>query len=970
MADQQQLQLKISGLITNPNLLSEAPAGSMSVIDNCVIRRPSIVENRRGQQQYGTQLSGIPDGLFNYRTSLLTHVAPSSLYYDSDGAGTWTQYTGAFFPPSEGTKNRSVQANNNFYITTSNGIYYTDELTDNPIKAGAPRGLGGTGSTTGTDGFMQPNTNVAYRLVWGYTDKNNNLKLGVPSDRVVVGNSVATVTGSITSGSAVITAITPDTSEFSVGMIVTDLSGLLIPANTTIVSLTTNTITLSQLSLGTLTSATIQGGFSANVEIAFNIPHDITDGAGTSPAYFYQLYRSQQTLTLGIIPNDELQQVYQGNVNATDLANKYITILDETPDDLRGTLIYTAPSLGGIANANFQPPLAEDMCLYYNQIILANTTQLYTQDLTLVGTGTTSFTYTPVTGTINNTTSITGLSSTTNLRVGQRITGTGIPANSTIVSIDTIHNSMVISHTTTGGLYTGTFTGADGIFVYDTDNTLQGAFFAGPTQDNATSTFAVVTNLDPATNIQNTAINLVNLIVQTNDFLVAYYSSSYGEEPGQMEFDALNLDSLGFYFTSTFGNAFNPPLPLTGDSVSAKNDHNQNYLYVSTVSEPESFPIQNFIPVGDPSKKILRIFGLRFGIFVLKEDGIFRIVGTDIENFTVYPHDTSIILTCQESAIILNNSIYAETNQGVVSISENGVSIKSSVIENTLLQISSEQYTSFTSASFGVSYETERTYIFFTVTNTYDTIPTQAFVYNWYTDQWTRWPIDRTCGLVNFANNLLMMGNPDNNYVYQERKNYNASDYADEQFAVHITSTVGQIINLTSTTVVEVGQAFVQGANSTTITAVNSPTQITVADLQSFTTGTAYVYNPIPSKLVFNPIYGDNVGENKSWQDIILYFQNAGFSEITGLASNNFSPGLEEFPIRASTTTTGWGNFSWGSVPWGGALGGNSVIHITAPTIASTGLWMNFGLADSTCFNSFGFSGASFIYTISSQRFR
>jgi hypothetical protein len=57
-------------------------------------------------------------------------------------------------------------------------------------------------------------------------------------------------------------------------------------------------------------------------------------------------------------------------------------------------------------------------------------------------------------------------------------------------------------------------------------------------------------------------------------------------------------------------------------------------------------------------------------------------------------------------------------------------------------------------------------------------------------------------------------------------------------------------------------------------------------------------------------------------------------------------------------------------VPWGGALGGLSVIRIMAPTTASTGLWMNFGLQNDQCFNAFGFSGASFIYQISSSRFR
>jgi len=91
--------------------------------------------------------------------------------------------------PDNGYKMRSLEALRNFYFTTSEGIYKLDSITSTPRKAGVVRALGGTGTTTGSTGFLLDDTAVAYRMVWGYIDENNNLLLGAPSQRVVVPNS-------------------------------------------------------------------------------------------------------------------------------------------------------------------------------------------------------------------------------------------------------------------------------------------------------------------------------------------------------------------------------------------------------------------------------------------------------------------------------------------------------------------------------------------------------------------------------------------------------------------------------------------------------------------------------------------------------------------------------------------------------------------------------------------------------------
>ena len=50
----QSLNLKISGLYTNPNQFSEVPKGSLSVAKNIVIDKGGVAESRRGFQTFGS----------------------------------------------------------------------------------------------------------------------------------------------------------------------------------------------------------------------------------------------------------------------------------------------------------------------------------------------------------------------------------------------------------------------------------------------------------------------------------------------------------------------------------------------------------------------------------------------------------------------------------------------------------------------------------------------------------------------------------------------------------------------------------------------------------------------------------------------------------------------------------------------------------------------------------------------------
>lgn len=310
LQEQETLSLKPKGLFTYPNPLSEVPQGALTQALNVILSRPSVLEQRRGINTFGTVLSASTTQLYNYQNRLVINTG-TSLRYDSDGNGTWVTYAGSYTKPANALVIRSFQANKNMYWLTNAGQKKLDLLT-NPITfSGAPAGLDGAGSTTGS-GWFTNNTQVAYRILFGYTDANNNLILGAPSQRIVVSNS---------------------------------------------------------------------SGGATNVSLTFTIP------AGLTTAWQYQIYRSPMSVDLNTEPNDECALVYTGNPTSGQLSTGTITITDSISDALKGPFIYTASSQQGIAQANYQPPIATDACYFKGYVFSANTTSLQQALLTLVSVG-------------------------------------------------------------------------------------------------------------------------------------------------------------------------------------------------------------------------------------------------------------------------------------------------------------------------------------------------------------------------------------------------------------------------------------------------------------------------------------------------------------------------------------------------------------------------------------------------------
>jgi hypothetical protein len=483
--------------------------------------------------------------------------------------------------------------------------------------------------------------------------------------------------------------------------------------------------------------------------------------------------------------------------------------------------------------------------------------------------------------------------------------------------------------------------------------------------------FKVDTSGTAAINIDTTSKNLVSCINQysANTHIYAFYPVGYNDLPGLIFLQARSYTVAQFHLTSSAGSVYQPTIPSSGSTYVSSNDSLPNSVYVAKLNQPEAVPLVNQIFIGGGDKAIYRVIALRDSVVVLKQDGVFRITGTTPSQLTVTPFDTTIVLIAPDSAYTLNNNIFALTSQMVVAISESGVNIESRNIEGTLLEISTLTY--FPTATFGLSYESEREYLLCLPSSNTDQTATQIYVYNWLTQAWTHWLISPTAGLVSFQpdNKLYLTPSYNTNYLYQELKTYNPNgfDFGDDRYSVTITGVSGRVITLSSVTHAQVGQTLLQNFFTSVVTAVSvTDSSITVTDLFSWVNGSATLVNPFAQTVVTTPISANFTHYMKNYSRLIYNFSNANFSSITASCVSDISLFTETWPILPQVNGA-WGLFSWGEVPWNGTSLLTQALATLPPRQKMLAHWVQVGLSLNQALSNFQFLGASLTYDIVSD---
>lgn len=959
----QAINLELRGLYTSPNNLSGIPAGALSVATNLVLPSKNLADSRRGQTQYGTPLtiaSRQINKLFNYTSNLIVNYA-DKMAYDS-GSGVWIDYTGTYESPQSDYKIRSLEAQKNFYFTSSEGIKKIDALANNPRQAGVEAALGGTGTTTGGSGFLLDDSAVAYRLVWGYIDANSNLLLGPPSQRVIVRNSTGgTKNVSLTfqipqsidtsyfyqiyRSFGTVAAVDEPTDELQLVLQAQPTSGEIAAKQFTVVDATPYSLMRTTL----YTSPSQEGIQNANNPPPFALDMDVFK---TSAFYANTTQKQNLQLALISVDNPSLGYVVEATCGTTNTSTTLTSIADTS-------LLHIGMRAVGVG-------------IPLNAIvveILSATTVRISAAATATATVSVEFQDRVTIGGVNY-----WGGSSQNVATNQFLvyvaSTPGINIDQTAQNLVSLINTSA-SNTTIYAYYVSIPSELPGQILFQ-ERTIGGASFI------ATST-AGASFVPPLPNqisiLSNTIANPTVVTTQsahgltTGNSITIYGSNSTPLINGAQTVTVISPTTFSVPVNVTVAGTAGY-FVVTNLIISSNNDAKQNRVYVSKPSQVESVPLYRYFDIGSANFPITRVVALRDGIFFFKNDGIYRISGEDITSFIVTLLDNTVVLKAPETAVPFSNQVLCFTTQGVCAVTDGGVRILSVPIENQLLELASDQYTYFNTASFGVAYESERFYALFTVTDIEDQFATQAYIYNSLTDAWTRWEMNRTCGIVNPTVNKLFMGQTDTGQVLIERKSYTNNDYADEQYAVVIASVESTTqVTLVSATNVVAGMTIVQNSRGSYINEVNGNV-LTIDPVNGYIAGAAIVYTPILNKLQWVPIDIDNPGILKQFSEISLFFKNAAFRSIDAGFSTNISTSFEVIPILNTGTATGWGRGPWGRFPWGSQLGGQKVLRTYVPLEKQRGSWMFLFVETNEAFTGFSLQGLSLIFNAMSSRIK
>lgn len=471
-----------------------------------------------------------------------------------------------------------------------------------------------------------------------------------------------------------------------------------------------------------------------------------------------KLYRSA-VFTTG--SNDELQQVYEYTLIAGDVTAGYVSVSDYSGlGALGGNYLYTNSNQQGIELANMMPPLCKDSAVYRDCMFLFNIQDQSTYSLQIRGTNTIADLY-------------------------------ALVAGDTI----TIGNGFE-----TAQVYTGIVPGAPG-----------------------SKQFQVFTAGTPYEDSRNTAISLVSAINIWNSNIGTGFYAQYIESGETEILGTIVIKRNGFsvsspdyfYVNSSKQYGWLPPLLPVGsvDSNSRSSfDVFANGVACSKPNQSESFAsLYRFYP-GSQDSEVIRGLSLRDSLFMLKEDGTYRLFGTDPSNFQVQLMDATATIIAPDTAVVLNNQILCLTTQGVVAITENGVSIISRAIESDILGLIQTNLATIKKRAFAVASESQRAYYLWLPTTSTDTECTQYYRYNILTNNWTHGTLTRRCGGVNPADDLMYVGEYSytRKWLEVEKKTNSSFDYADYVTTETISNISSKTVTISNASTLVAGYSIYQ----------------------------------------------------------------------------------------------------------------------------------------------------------------
>lgn len=963
---------KFDGLYLQANSFN-VPDGAMEMAENVVIQADNVVSKTKGFFEYwrpggADTVTGIK-ALYTFQGKLIgafsngighyNDTFPFSDPYNSVGV----LVTNAGDASSFERYAQFAKANSNLYITGESGIFRLEAF-DSPVrKAGVAPAL--SMQITKTQyvdvGILPPDSQTAYRAVFGRRDTNGNLLLSSPSDVETVGMPsmqgapipsaplVGTLAYTITSGVV----------EFAdpTGVLANHIGEKLFVLNATN-SVLNGSHTVNQpftpANKSFTTGAANGTGFLSYVvygtpTVTAIIPSEINQ---LSEEYFVQFYRTPASLGVAVDPTPTFFLVTEIPLTQAQLSAGQVSYTDVVDPALFGAELYTDEnSREGELQANLRPPQANVISDYKGYMLYSDITTVQRLNLDVANGAQLSavdvvFTNGVATETYRN------LTNQQTVLVTGSGTGTIVIAdsNNTLsvgdqILITNITGTLPIGKYTTIAVAFPTYTiSAPGFTM--TDATVEVVRRLGK------YVFHVPTSGTPAQVSAAAAKSLVRAINLNSGFMYANYKSSFSEFPGKI---AIQSKAISDPIYVRLGSAISPqpfiqPVPASfgaGVQIYSENDVLKNATYISKQGEPEAVPLLNRLFSGESSGRVLNTIPLRDCVIIIKEDGAFKLTGDVLSDFSITPLDTTVRFDGRSSRIAseINNVAIGMSNQGVVQVTENGVQVISRRIDDVIQPLVGRDL----SSTFVGGNEGDR--LFYVNTSGINAGDDDVcWVYNILNQSWTKTtevfthlalgPNDETLG-------ILYDLEAGSDVIHRQRKTQTLVDYTGKYvvgtLSVEASKLFGSFVitggNPVSPTI---GDAILYDGVFSRVTKVvaggggftlsfSQPTNIP-------TTGTPTVtlYKAYKSTFKMAPFHAGQVGLEKHFSQMQMHLRQAAITDVTITFGGAYfgSSEITKWSLAniSSEGSTGWGYSPWGFFPWGLSQG----IKLSAGTRAAS----------------------------------
>lgn len=368
-----------------------------------------------------------------------------------------------------------------------------------------------------------------------------------------------------------------------------------------------------------------------------------------------EVYRTR-IFPVNVTPDDEMQLVRTIPRSAfTVTSGSYSFFFDDNvDDDQRGTTLYTSPSRGGMENAADRPPGAATLERFRGSLFFGNiqgparrivSFNLITRP---TYTGTTTSGSATITGVSPNPTGV--------LKAGQVVNATNFPTTATLEVVGVTATTVTVN-------LNASASGAISFNVNDRIGYKIGSFEGWFLPWEPT--------IDPGA------------------MIYPYYITP--ARPGYsytLMLESLLRGGAPIQLRATNGASYNPPIAEwpTYDAGEPA-EKLPNGLAWSEPDEPEHVPTKNFARVGDTGRAILALVATRDALYILKEDGVFRLTGTTTASFRIDPVDPTTLCVLPTSVQVIADRLVFLSSRGLVAVTGMDVAVISGPIQSELAPI-------------------------------------------------------------------------------------------------------------------------------------------------------------------------------------------------------------------------------------------------------------------------------------------